>query len=94
MSYGKSQNSGIPDNVRYNSCSDEPGDLFYYDPGKAIQAFITNISVTILTIAMAGVGLSMNLKDTLSTGKKLLPFGIAVWLFQIVAMCILIMLFV
>jgi len=67
---------------------------FFYDPGKAIQAVITNISVTILTIAMAGVGLSMNLKDTLSTGKKLLPFGIAVWLFQIVAMCILIMLFV
>ncbi|MDO9522373.1 MAG: putative sulfate exporter family transporter [Methanocorpusculum sp.] len=67
---------------------------FFYDPGKAIQALITNISVTILTIAMAGVGLSMNLKDTLSTGKKLLPFGIAVWLFQIVAMCILIMLFV
>lgn len=67
---------------------------FFYDPGKAIQAVITHISVTILTIAMAGVGLSMNLKDTLSTGKILLPFGIAVWLFQIVAMCILTLLFV
>ena len=67
---------------------------FYYEPGKAIQMAITNISVTILTIAMAGVGLSMNMKDTLSVGKKLLPFGAAVWAFQITAMCILIMLFV
>ncbi len=54
------------------------------DLGHAVQLSLTHISVTILTIAMAGVGLSMNLRQTLSVGKTLLPYASLLWLIQVV----------
>ena len=54
------------------------------DLGHAVQSSLVNISVTILTVAMAGVGLSMNLRETLSIGKTLLPFASLIWLIQVV----------
>lgn len=51
--------------------------------GHAVQSELVNISVTILTVAMAGVGLSMNLRETLSVGKTLLPFASLIWLTQV-----------
>jgi uncharacterized membrane protein YadS len=35
---------------------------------------------------MAGVGLSMNLRETLSIGKTLLPFASLIWLIQVVVL--------
>ena len=54
------------------------------DAGHAVQSSLIHISVTILTIAMAGVGLSMNLRQTVSVGKILLPYASLVWLVQVV----------
>ncbi|HJK19116.1 MAG TPA: putative sulfate exporter family transporter [Methanocorpusculum sp.] len=54
------------------------------DLGHALQSSLVNISVTVLTVAMAGVGLSMNLRETLSIGKTLLPFASLIWLIQVV----------
>ncbi|MDR0980226.1 MAG: hypothetical protein LBL85_00265 [Methanocalculaceae archaeon] len=56
------------------------------DVGHAVQSTLVNISVFILTIAMAGVGLSMNLRETLSIGKTLLPFASLIWLIQVVVL--------
>lgn len=53
------------------------------DLGHAVQSSLTHISVTILTIAMAGIGLSMNLRQTVSVGKTLLPYATLVWLIQV-----------
>lgn len=64
------------------------------EAGRAVQGVLINISVTLLTIAMAGVGLSMNLKETVAVGKTLLPFASAVWLVQIILMLVFIKLFV
>ena len=64
------------------------------EAGRAVQDVLVHTSVTLLTIAMAGVGLSMNLKETFLVGKSLLPFASAVWLVQIILMLILTKLFV
>ncbi len=54
--------------------------------GHTVQAGLVNISVTVLTIAMAGVGLSMNLRQTLSIGKTLMPFASLIWAVQVVVL--------
>ncbi|MDV0441968.1 YeiH family protein [Methanorbis furvi] len=54
--------------------------------GHAVQAGLVNISVTVLTIAMAGVGLSMNLRQTLSVGKTLLPLASVIWAVQVIVL--------
>ena len=56
------------------------------DAGHAVQSVLVNISVIILTIAMAGLGLSMNLLETISVGKTLLPFSSLLWLVQVVVL--------
>lgn len=53
--------------------------------GHSVQSALVNISVTLLTIAMAGVGLSMNLRETLFLRKTLLPFASLVWAVQVIA---------
>ena len=64
------------------------------EAGRAVQGVLVNVSVTLLTVAMAGVGLSMNLKETFAVGKTLLPFASVVWAVQVVLMLILTKLFV
>ena len=64
------------------------------ETGRMIQGVCINISVTLLTIAMAGVGLSMNLRETFAVGKTLLPFASAVWAVQVILMLLLTKLFV
>jgi uncharacterized integral membrane protein (TIGR00698 family) len=64
------------------------------EAGRAVQGVLVNVSVTLLTVAMAGVGLSMNLKETFTVGKTLLPFASVVWAVQVVLMLILTKLFV
>lgn len=70
--------------------------FIFFEPeaGRAVQGVLVNVSVTLLTVAMAGVGLSMNLKETFAVGKTLLPFASAVWAVQVVLMLILTKLFV
>ncbi|MBI0582214.1 MAG: hypothetical protein JET69_04280, partial [Methanomassiliicoccales archaeon] len=38
----------------------------------------------LLTVAMAGVGLSMNLRQTIKIGRKLMPVAALVWVVQLV----------
>ena len=64
------------------------------ETGRMIQGVCINISVTLLTIAMGGVGLSMNLRETFAVGKILLPFASAVWAVQVILMLLLTKLFV
>ncbi|MDO5846457.1 MAG: putative sulfate exporter family transporter [Methanocorpusculum sp.] len=70
--------------------------LIFLSPevGKAVQSVIVHVSVTTLTIAMAGVGLSMNLRQTLAVGKTMLPFSLIVWGVQTAVLLVLIKLFV
>lgn len=70
--------------------------LIFLSPefGQAAQSVVVNISVTVLTIAMAGVGLSMNLRQTLSVGKTMLPFSLIVWGIQVIVLLVLTKLFV
>ncbi|NLI73890.1 MAG: putative sulfate exporter family transporter [Euryarchaeota archaeon] len=58
--------------------------------GDAIRTSLINISASLLTIAMAGVGLAMNLRQTIHIGKRLLPLTGLIWLAQLALLLILI----
>ena len=59
--------------------------LLYADPsfGHDVKAVLVNVSASVLTIAMAGVGLSMNLKETIRVGRILLPFATLIWAIEV-----------
>lgn len=58
--------------------------LITVDPtlGGEVKAAIVNVSASVLTVAMAGVGLAMNLRETARVGRRLLPITTVVWTVQ------------
>lgn len=62
--------------------------------GKEIRSAIVSLSSSFLTVAMAGVGLSMNLKETLRVGRQLLPMAGLIWIAQLGLLLGLVLLFV
>lgn len=52
--------------------------------GDSVRTALINVSASVLTIAMAGVGLAMDLRQTISAGRRLLPLTGVVWLAQLV----------
>lgn len=53
------------------------------DEGKEVRSAIVSLSSSLLTVAMAGVGLAMNLKETLRVGRQLLPLAALIWIVQL-----------
>ncbi|MBI0583958.1 MAG: putative sulfate exporter family transporter [Methanomassiliicoccus sp.] len=51
--------------------------------GNELKSILVSISASMLTTAMAGVGLSMDLRSTVKVGRALLPLASMVWLIQI-----------
>ena len=54
-----------------------------------IKSVLVNLSASLLTVAMAGVGLAMGLRETIQVGRRLLPVTGIVWLFQIALLLLL-----
>lgn len=65
--------------------------LIIIDPirGGEIKSVLVNLSASLLTVAMAGVGLAMGLRETIQVGRRLLPVTGIVWLFQIALLLLL-----
>ena len=70
--------------------------LIYVDSsfGTYVKSLLVSVSTSVLTIAMAGIGLSMNLRETARIGRRLLPVAGIVWSAQIVVLLFLTYLFV
>lgn len=51
--------------------------------GEELRSYLVNMSSSLLAVAMAGVGLAMNLRETVRVGRKLLPLALLVWVVQI-----------
>jgi len=64
------------------------------EEGGDMRSSIISASASLLTVAMAGVGLSMNLRETLKVGMKLLPLTALVWSAQLILLLTLTMLLV
>ncbi len=47
------------------------------------------MSASVLTVAMAGVGLAMDLRETVRVGGRLLPLPTIVWLAQLALLLVL-----
>ncbi len=46
-------------------------------------------SASLLTVAMAGVGLSMDLRQTVRVGRKLMPTASLIWVVQLAMLLVL-----
>lgn len=53
------------------------------DEGREIRSTLVSLSASLLTVAMAGVGLAMDLRETLEVGRRLLPIATLVWAVQL-----------
>ncbi|HPR99119.1 MAG TPA: putative sulfate exporter family transporter [Methanomassiliicoccales archaeon] len=51
--------------------------------GGEVRSIVVSSSASLLTVAMAGVGLSMNLRQTVKIGRKLMPVAALVWVVQL-----------
>jgi uncharacterized integral membrane protein (TIGR00698 family) len=62
--------------------------LMYLEPssGNDLKSFLVSVSASLLTVAMAGIGLSMNLRETARVGRKLLPVAGVVWTVQVIVL--------
>jgi uncharacterized integral membrane protein (TIGR00698 family) len=52
--------------------------------GGDVKTMLVNVSTSLLTVAMAGVGLAMELRGTIRTGARLLPVTTLVWIAQLI----------
>lgn len=62
--------------------------------GGEVRSAVVSSSASLLTVAMAGVGLSMDLRQTVAIGRKLMPVAALVWLVQLGLLLILTILMV
>ncbi len=62
--------------------------------GGEIRSAIVSTSASLLTVAMAGVGLSMDLRQTIRVGRRLMPVAALVWVVQLALLLILTVLLV
>ncbi len=51
--------------------------------GGEVRSVVVSSSASLLTVAMAGVGLSMNLRQTVKVGRKLMPVAALAWVVQL-----------
>jgi len=59
------------------------------DEGREVRSALVSLSASLLTVAMAGVGLAMDLRETLRVGRKLLPITATVWAGQFLLLLVL-----
>lgn len=64
------------------------------EEGKEVRSVVVSLSSSLLTVAMAGVGLAMNLRETLRVGRQLLPLASLIWIVQLGLLLGLTLLFV
>lgn len=64
------------------------------DEGREIRSTLVSLSASLLTVAMAGVGLAMDLRETLEVGRRLLPIATLVWAVQLSLLLVLAVLLV
>lgn len=57
--------------------------------GGEVRSVLVSLSASLLTVAMAGVGLSMDLRETLRVGRRLLPLTTLVWAVQLLLLLLL-----
>ncbi len=57
--------------------------------GGDIRSAVVSSSTTLLTVAMAGVGLSMDLRQTVRVGRKLMPVASLIWVVQLALLLVL-----
>jgi uncharacterized integral membrane protein (TIGR00698 family) len=62
--------------------------------GEQSRSYLVSMSSSLLAVAMAGVGLAMNLRETVRVGRRLLPLAFLVWMVQIAMLLILSLLLV
>lgn len=62
--------------------------------GGDVRSVIVSSSASLLTVAMAGVGLSMDLRQTVRVGRKLMPVAALVWVVQLSLLLVLTMILV
>jgi uncharacterized integral membrane protein (TIGR00698 family) len=62
--------------------------------GGQVRSAVVSSSASLLTVAMAGVGLSMDLRQTVRVGRKLLPVAALVWMVQLTLLLVLTVLLV
>jgi uncharacterized integral membrane protein (TIGR00698 family) len=66
--------------------------LFIYsnpDLGGDVRSAVVSSSTTLLTVAMAGVGLSMDLRQTVRVGRRLMPVASLIWIVQLSLLLVL-----
>jgi uncharacterized integral membrane protein (TIGR00698 family) len=65
--------------------------LIYAIPelGEEVRSTVVSSSASLLTVAMAGVGLSMDLRQTVKVGRKLMPVATLVWVAQLALLLVL-----
>lgn len=64
------------------------------DLGEQVRSVMISSSASLLTVAMAGVGLSMGLRQTVRVGRKLMPVATLVWTIQLALLLVLAILLV
>jgi len=62
--------------------------------GGEIRSVVVSSSASLLTVAMAGVGLSMDLRQTIMVGRRLMPVAALVWAVQLAILLVLTMVLV
>lgn len=62
--------------------------------GGQVRSVTVSSSASLLTVAMAGVGLSMDLRQTVRVGRKLMPIATLVWTIQLALLLMLTVLLV
>ena len=62
--------------------------------GEEVRSTVVSSSASLLTVAMAGVGLSMDLRQTVRVGRKLMPTASLIWVIQLVLLLVLVKLLV
>jgi len=62
--------------------------------GGEVRSVVVSSSASLLTVAMAGVGLSMDLRQTVRVGRKLMPVATIIWIVQLALLLVLVKLLV
>ncbi len=62
---------------------------FLPEEGGEVRSAVVSSSASLLTVAMAGVGLSMDLRQTVRVGRKLMPTASLIWVVQLAMLLVL-----
>lgn len=62
---------------------------FLPELGEQVRSTMVSSSASLLTLAMAGVGLSMDLRQTVRVGRRLMPTATLIWVIQLALLLVL-----